>query len=282
MTRFVDLGDNVAAAILHDEIGLAIGHFDGHVLRSAYQPIYRLQSGRLSVVGARALVRPSRDGRPALPSRFFERLRGEDRLTFECLCLTLHIANLPYVDLDTATLALRLDQMPRDMLDAALRLLRLATDELEEEGYDPPRIWCEFAATPMAAEQAVAVRAHGFRVALCDFGPEPAGIAAAMAATPDYIRLDGTWFRTVARAPEARTLLARLTALLHAQGIEVLADGVETTPQFEAALDVGADMYQGFLLAPPFLAGSAFTQRPLRLPELLRPHGKVIPLRRPA
>ena len=282
MTSVETLQRDVASSIRHDEIGLAIGQFDGHVLRSAYQPVYRLQNGRLAVVGARLLVRPSRDGRPALPSRFFERLRGGDRLTFECLCQALHIANLPYVDLDTATLALRLGPMPRTMLDAALALLRRATDELEEEGYDPPRIWCEFPATGMAAEQAGAARAHGFRVALCDFGPEPAGISAAIAATPDYVRLDGAWFRTVARAPEARILLARLTTLLHGQGIEVLADGIETTAQFEAALDVGADMFQGFLLAPPFLAGSAFTQRPLRLPELLRPHAKIIPLRRPA
>jgi EAL domain-containing protein (putative c-di-GMP-specific phosphodiesterase class I) len=282
MTSAEMLQRDVASSIRHDEIGLAIGQFDGHVLRSAYQPVYRLQGGRLTVVGARALVRPSRDGRPALPSRLFERLRGGDRLTFECLCQALHIANLPFVDLDTMTLALRLGPMPRPMLDAALALLRQATGELEEEGYDPPRIWCECPAVAMAAEQASAVRAHGFRVALSNFGPEPDGIAAAMAAMPDYVRLDGAWFRTVARAPEARSLLARLTMLLHSQGIEVLADGVETTAQFEAALDVGADMYQGFLLAPPFLAGSAFTQRPLRLPELLRPHAKIIPLRRPA
>lgn len=168
------------------------------------------------------------------------------------------------------------------MLGPALALLREATDELEEEGYDPPRIWCEFASAETAPEQARAVRANGFRVALCDFGPDPAGVSAATSASPDYVRFDGAWFRTVARAPDAIGLLTRLTALLHAEGIEVMVDGVETTPQFEAALEIGADMFQGFLFAPPFLAGSAFTQRPLRLPELLRPHAKIIPLRRPA
>lgn len=282
MSAFEALRAEVGALIRHDEIGLVFGHFDGHVLRSAYQPVYRLQKGGLVVVGARALVRPSRDGRPALPARFFERLADRERLVFECLCHALHIGNLPYLDLDTATLALRLDAMPQPMLDAALALLREATDELEEEGYDPPRIWCEFPAVATAAEQARAVRAQGFRVGLCDFGPNPAGVAAAIAASPDYVRFDGNWFRTVARAPDAVGLLSRLTVLLHAEGIEVMVDGVETTPQFEAALEIGADLFQGFLFAPPFLAGSAFTQRPLRLPELLRPHAKIIPLRRPA
>lgn len=282
MSELDTLRAEVGALIRHDEIGLAFGHFDGHVLRSAYQPVYRLRRGRLAVVGARALVRPSRDGRPALPARFFERLDAADRLVFECLCRALHIANLPYLDLDTATLALRLDAMPPAMLDPALALMREATDELEEEGYDPPRIWCEFASSETAPERARAVRAHGFRVALCDFGPSPLGVTTAAGVSPDYVRLDGAWFRSVARAPDAIGLLTRLTGILHAEGIEIMVDGVETTPQFEAALEIGADMFQGFLFAPPFLAGSAFTQRPLRLPELLRPDAKIIPLRRPA
>lgn len=284
MEQADDLYAAIAASISHEEDGPSVAQFNAHVLRSAYQPIYRPRSGRMTVAGSRGLVRPVRGGRPSVPVRLFDRLNAEDRLRLECLCRALHVVNLPHCDLETAALSLRIDASDKDDFGTALALLRTAVTELENEGYDPPRITCELGcgAEEASRQRTDAVRRHGFRVALRDFGPDIAGVDIARVAMPDYVRIDGAWFRQVARMPEALKLLASVISVLHADGIEVLADGIETALELEAALEIDADLFQGFLFSPPVLAGARVIERPLGLPQLLRPRSQIIPLRRPA
>ncbi|MHB2264135.1 EAL domain-containing protein [Aliihoeflea sp. PC F10.4] len=279
-----ELYETIEASIRHEDDGPSVAQFNAHVLRSAYQPIYRSHEGQMAVAGARGLVRPVRGGRPSVPVRLFDRLSAADRLRLECLCRALHIANLPHLDLETRSLSLRIDATDADDFEIALALLSTAVTELGNEGYDPPRITCELGCglEEASALRADAVRRHGFRVALRDFGPDIAGVEIARVAKPDYVRIDGTWFRQVARMPEALKLLSSVIAVLHADDIEILADGIEAVHELEAALEIGADLFQGFLFSPPVLAGARVTERPLGLPQLLRPRARIIPLRRPA
>lgn len=274
--------NSLDASITHDEIGLAYGRFQDLILRSAYQPAYRLRDDHLAIIAARAFVRPTFERRALAPARLFDRLESVDRARLEDLCRSLHVVNLPYLDFGTRTLALNIDAIGASQLEADLANLREASDALEADGFDPPRIHCELSNTDpdgMVAAAAL-IRNRGFQVAIRDFGST--GIAPALAANPDYVRLHGAWFRSVAQLPDAVALLARLVELMHERGVEILADGIETKGEFEAALQVGADIFQGFYFAPPVLAGCAFHQRPLRLPERLRSKCKIIPLRRPA
>ncbi|MCO6393022.1 EAL domain-containing protein [Aliihoeflea aestuarii] len=285
MTQTDDLHASIAASIHHDATGPSVAQFHAHLLRSAYQPTYRLDSNQMTIAGSRALVRPARAGRPSVPVRLFDRLGPADRLRLECLCRALHVANLPHLELPTGSLSMRIDATGgSDDVETALVLLRRAVTKLEDEGRHPPLISCELACTKEEAsrERADILRRHGFRVALRDFGPDIAGVEIARAVQPDYVRVDGNWFRPITRMPDVLKLFASVISVLHADGIEVLADGIETPAELEAALETGADLFQGFLFSPPVLAGAKFIERPLGLPQLLHPRARIIPLRRPA
>jgi len=58
----------------------------------------------------------------------------------------------------------------------------------------------------------------------------------------------------------------------------VLVEGIEQPAQLGVALEAGADLLQGLLLARPVLTGTLFSAEPLEINELLRPAAKVIPL----
>ena len=285
MSDVNELHASIATLIHNEDGGPSVAQFNAHLLRSAYQPIYRLISGTMVLAGSRALVRPARGGRPSVPVRLFDRLGPIDRLRLECLCRALHVANLPHLALPTGSVSMRIDaKAGTDDVETALTLLRRAVARLEDEGRHPPLISCELACTVEEAsqERVDIIRRHGFRVALRDFGPDIAGVDIARAVRPDYVRIDGNWFRPLTRMPDALKLFAGVISVLHSDGIEVLADGIETPSELEAALDIGADLFQGFLFAPPILAGAKVSERPLGLQQLLRPRARIIPLRRPA
>ena len=60
-------------------------------------------------------------------------------------------------------------------------------------------------------------------------------------------------------------------------GAQVLVDGIATETALRVALDSGAELFSGPLLAPPALAGDVFPDAPLPIEALLAER-RVIPL----
>ncbi|MET0169442.1 MAG: hypothetical protein ABW191_03580, partial [Aliihoeflea sp.] len=159
-----EIHTSIAASIRNEDGGPSVAQFNAHLLRSAYQPIYRLSSGTMTLAGSRALVRPARGGRPSVPVRLFDRLGPADRLRLECLCRALHVANLPHLELPIGSVSMRIDaKAGTDDVETAMTLLRRAIALLESEGRHPPLISCELACTVEEAspERAEIVRRHG-------------------------------------------------------------------------------------------------------------------------
>ena len=59
--------------------------------------------------------------------------------------------------------------------------------------------------------------------------------------------------RDVDRAPTKQKLIRSLTGLCHEMGMHVVAEGVETVAERDALVDLGCDLFQGFLFARPAL-----------------------------
>src|SRR5690606_24262647 len=62
-------------------------------LRSAFQPIFAFNDGRLAIEAFEGLIRPSRNGEPVSPGRFFHTIAARDRPPVETLTRTLHLLN---------------------------------------------------------------------------------------------------------------------------------------------------------------------------------------------
>ena len=93
-------------------------------------------------------------------------------------------------------------------------------------------------------------RARGFGLALDDvMGAD--GLAALVSEIrPAFVKLDGKFGADMAPAKMQATLL-EIVRICHANGVSVLAEGVETPAQHELYLAADVDMFQGYLFGAP-------------------------------
>ena len=90
----------------------------------------------------------------------------------------------------------------------------------------------------------------GAKVAVDDLGAEHATFAVAEALRPDIMKIDGSIVRQLPAA-DAVSFVRQTVALGRSHGGKVLVEGVEEQSQLDCAIDLGADLAQGYLLGRP-------------------------------
>ena len=95
------------------------------------------------------------------------------------------------------------------------------------------------------------LRTLGVRVAIDEFGIGYSSLSYLRRLPVDVVKLDGSFLANVDGDERASAFIAAVIALAHAAGMSVVVEGVETQGQLELAIGAGADMVQGFRLAPP-------------------------------
>lgn len=77
----------------------------------------------------------------------------------------------------------------------------------------------------------------------------------------DTLKIDRSFIQDIdAQRPDSETLVAAIIAMAKALGMHVVAEGVETTHQFNSLARLGCDTAQGYLFSPA-LADDVFVQR---------------------
>jgi EAL domain-containing protein (putative c-di-GMP-specific phosphodiesterase class I) len=103
-------------------------------------------------------------------------------------------------------------------------------------------------------------RKMGFATAIDDFGAGYAGLGLLAKFQPDLIKLDMELIRAVDSNMPRRLIVESVVRLCEKLGIVVIAEGIETTAEYETLRDLGVRYFQGFLLArPAFQALPAIT-----------------------
>ncbi|MBX5441875.1 MAG: EAL domain-containing protein [Solirubrobacteraceae bacterium] len=232
----------------------------GGQLKLHYQPQTSLADGR--VVGVEALVRWRHPRRGLLvPAAFLEVAEGSGlmrRIGREVLRMAVAQAarlrdggyDVPVaVNLSTADLVDRaLPTEVAQLLDAARLDGRRLTLEITEN-------------TVMAQPERVLrmihdLRALGCRVSLDDFGTGHASLEHLASLPVDELKIDRAFVSGMDRGEPAGTAIVRALSLLGRDlGVEVVAEGVETSSAWAELAACGATTAQGNLVAPP-LSGS--------------------------
>lgn len=101
------------------------------------------------------------------------------------------------------------------------------------------------------AERIAALRRLGFRIAVDDIGAGYSGLNSFATVQPDFVKLDITLVRGLDSDPVRRRLVRLLAELCSDLGIFVVAEGVETTRERDALIELGIDLLQGYLFARP-------------------------------
>lgn len=98
-----------------------------------------------------------------------------------------------------------------------------------------------------------AVREHGCRVALDDFGAGYMTFRHMKSLTVDIVKIDGSFVRNVASAPENRLFVRNLLSLAGSLGLLTVAECVENEEEAALLTEEGADLLQGYYFGKPVM-----------------------------
>ena len=104
---------------------------------------------------------------------------------------------------------------------------------------------------PEVRSRIVALKQLGFRIALDDLGAGYAGLTSFSVLEPHIVKLDMSLVRGVDKEPIKRRLIESMARVCKDSGILVVAEGVETSAERDAVVELGCDLLQGYLIGRP-------------------------------
>jgi EAL domain-containing protein (putative c-di-GMP-specific phosphodiesterase class I) len=225
-------------------------------LRSAFQPIFAFANGGLSLYAFEGLIRPARNGEMLSPPAFFSTFTALERFHVETLTRNLHLLNAAqclnegnsvFVNFDPAVF------VEPALADSALRDMRLV---LHEAQIDPQRIVCEVTENKVASDETFtalvrALREHGFRIAVDDYGADDSDMSRIQELSPDIVKFDGFWISRLMETGAGIALLKAMVGEFEQRGIRTLFEGLEEPWQVEVSEACGVSMVQGYALGRP-------------------------------
>ena len=99
------------------------------------------------------------------------------------------------------------------------------------------------------------LRELGYRIAIDDFGAGHSRMESVTPTDADFVKLDISLIRGIDSHPVKQELARSIVTVCHEQGIEIIAEGVETAEEADTLLELGSDYFQGYLVCrpgPPF------------------------------
>src|SRR5690606_24042992 len=108
-----------------------------------------------------------------------------------------------------------------------------------------------------------ALRGHGYRIAVDDYGAESSNLRRIKELSPDIVKFDAKWITDLMESGPGLALLTTMVEEFAAKGIETVFEGIEESWQIELAERSGASMVQGFALArPELVSGESAAAKP--------------------
>lgn len=255
---------SIRSRIVQDGEGTSTGIWGPFVLRSAFQPIFAFEAGKLPVSAFEALLRPFRGEEQLQPLAFLNSILAAERLPVENLLQTLHLLNAARWLPQQAAVFVNFDPsvfVDPAVAEATIHEMRVT---LAETDIDPHRIVCEVTEKEIVSQEALfalvaALRASGFRIAVDDYGADDSDMGRIRDLHPDIVKFDAGWTARLMETGPGYALLATMVSTFAADGIRTVFEGIEDGWQLELAEKAGVDMVQGFALGRPELVPADFS-----------------------
>lgn len=227
----------------------------GRGLTTHFQPIFSAR--QRSVVGMEALSRGvNEDGSLLAPYHLFKMAAAEGlSVAVENLCRESAVRTFSSLDArpDELLLFLNLDLVGQpDPDEVPEQLLRL----VDAAGIPPRSVAVEFLEARLDdvgrfASLARGLRERGFLVVLDDVGAGHSNLDRIPLFRPDVLKIDRSLITSVDADYYKQETLKSLVGLARRIGALVVAEGIETEAEAICALELGADLLQGYFLARP-------------------------------
>jgi predicted signal transduction protein with EAL and GGDEF domain len=215
-----------------------------------YQPKIRIADGRTT--GAEALMRWLQDGKPIATPDVFIPLAEESGLTQNTTWYALSNALRQTADLPSLTVAVNVTPAMlhhREFLD-------MVQSAVENWQTKPGKLTLEVTEGALIAdfEQAIArlsqVRDLGVRISIDDFGTGYSSLSYFKKIPADELKIDKSFVLGMLQDPADRRLVETIVTLARQFKLDIVAEGVEDRPTFDALAAMGCDYAQGFLFTP--------------------------------
>lgn len=222
-------------------------------LTSVFQPIFSF--AHKQPVGYEALLRAWTPGEQQIfPDELFSIVHNRDDLALlEDRARDVHLRN--FVMQHPGNTWLFLNMTPKAFIEAP-RQHDPTAQHATLMGLNPFRVVVEVVESQIDDEDALTAavqhyRSQGCLVALDDFGTGHSNFGRVWSIEPEIVKLDRQLTRGSVTSRRTRRMLANLVNMLHESGCLVVMEGVETENEALLAIDVDADMAQGFYFARP-------------------------------
>ena len=127
-------------------------------------------------------------------------------------------------------------------------------------GLGAHRLCIEVTESVLASDTAISLlvqaRAHGFKVAMDDFGVGYSTLSQLPRLPLTSVKLDRSFIVHATQSVGDAAIFHAITQLVHALGLTAVAEGVEDQAQFDLIAASGCDAAQGYLIARPMKAAA--------------------------
>jgi diguanylate cyclase (GGDEF)-like protein/PAS domain S-box-containing protein len=241
--------------VLHTELCRAV---EGSELFLLYQPLYSLETRLLT--GAEALVRWRHPKRGVVPPDKFIPFAEEHGLIARIGAFVLEqacrqLAEWASRDGWPGAFTMAVNVSGRELSDP--RLCGRVAEVIQRHGLDPAKLCLEITETALIGdsgdvqETLSALSAIGVRIALDDFGTGYSTLAYLQRLNADILKIDRSFVEQISRSARDREIVAAVTAMSHALGMTVVAEGIETSHQLATLTALDCDEGQGLFFGPP-------------------------------
>jgi diguanylate cyclase (GGDEF)-like protein len=126
---------------------------------------------------------------------------------------------------------------------------------LQETGLAPHRLELELTESLAASESALValgrLRSMGIRTAIDDFGTGHSSLALLKRLPVDLLKVDQSFVRGAAVTDPDAVILEAIIHMARGLGLDLIAEGVETTEQMALLAERGCSLMQGYLFSKP-------------------------------
>lgn len=234
---------------LEARFGLAL-----ETLRMDFQPILNAKDG--TIYGYEALMRCDEPsiGNPGAMLEVAERVNG-----LHALGRAVRESVVKSIEEAEAGWSLFVNLHPEDLLDQQLGSPTEAFSKIADRVVLEITERSRLERIPDVRSRIRALREIGFRIAVDDLGAGYSGLASFAQLEPEIVKLDRSLVQHVDSTQTKQKLVRSINALSRDMGVTVVAEGVETVAERDSLLELGCDLFQGFLFArpaPPFASAN--------------------------
>ncbi len=251
-----DAGMREEVAQSHD-LDMALRKATGNdELRFAYQPVIDVDTGQVAFV--EALARWDRPGYgPVAPDQFIEMAEQSgliSKLGPKLLRMAVEQLSIWNSDHAAAPLSMSVNVSSQQLTqtDFVPQLKSL----LDESGIDPASLILEMTETAVVRDLDVvrenleASRRLGVVVAVDDFGSGYSSLGYLQELPVDVLKMDRMLVDGIEDKSDT-SIVDMVVTMCSSLGVTIVAEGVETAPQFEKLREIGCEQIQGYVIAKP-------------------------------